>query len=226
MNVRDDLPRTLRVKICGITDPDQGRAIAALGATALGFICARKSPRYATPERIRAIGQGLPARVARIGVFVNSPPAEVAAIARAGNLTGAQLHGDETPAECRALRELLPGVELIKAFRVRDRQTLAAISPYQDCVDTVLLDAFDPQQQGGTGRTLNWTELAGFRPPLPWLLAGGLNPENVGAALAHFSPNYPDGIDLSSGIERSPGDKDLERAAALFAALADFEPLS
>ena len=223
MNVCENPPGSLRVKICGITKPDQGRKIAILGASALGFICVQKSPRYVTPERIRAIAQELPARVARIGVFANAPLVEVAATVRASDLTGVQLHGDETPADCRKLRELLPGVELLKAFRVRDRQTLAAIPHYRDCVDAFLLDAFDPQQLGGTGHTLDWMELVDFRPPLPWLLAGGLNPENIGIALERLAPNRPDGIDLSSGIERSPGDKDLERAAALFAALAKLE---
>ncbi|MEO0946679.1 MAG: phosphoribosylanthranilate isomerase [Cyanobacteria bacterium J06641_5] len=213
----------MRVKICGITDPGQGRAIAALGASALGFICVRKSPRYVAPERIRSIGRELPASIGRIGVFANATPVEIVATVRVSNLTGVQLHGDETPADCQQLQALLPGVELLKAFRVRDRQTLDTIPPYQDCVDTVLLDAFDPTQLGGTGHTLDWKALVDFRPPLPWLLAGGLNPENVGMAIENLSPNRPNGIDLSSGIERSPGDKDLERAAVLFATLAKLE---
>lgn len=214
-------PAGLRVKICGIAAADQGREIATLGADALGFVCASRSPRYVTPACIRAISQQLPPTVARVGVFAGASQEEIRAVVRSAGLTGVQLHGDESPQFCCQLREAIPGIETIKALRVRDRQTLAATAHYEDCVDWLLLDAFDPGQLGGTGRTLDWSLLAGFQPPLPWFLAGGLKPENVGMALSQLSPN---GIDLSSGIERSPGDKDLGRAAALFATLANFRP--
>ena len=84
---------------------------------------------------------------------------------------------------------------------------------YFDCVDTLLLDAYHPQMYGGTGKSLNWEELTKFNPPIPWLLAGGLKPDSLISALEQLSP---DGIDLSSGVERSPGNKDLDKVAQLF----------
>jgi phosphoribosylanthranilate isomerase len=207
----------MRVKICGITQPEQGRSIAQLGASALGFICVSASPRYVPPDRIQTIIKGLaPYNPTLIGVFANSSADEICHIVAQAGLTGVQLHGDESPEFCRQLRQSLTGIELIKALRIRTSDNLTTVERYADVVDTLLLDAYHPQQLGGTGQTLDWSSLTSFRPPLPWFLAGGLNPDNVGLALAQIQP---DGIDLSSGVERSPGDKDLTLVDRLFAAL-------
>lgn len=203
---------SMRIKICGITKPQQGKAIAQMGATALGFICVPASPRYVTPAQIRAVVEQLPENIDRIGVFVNGSWEEISQTVAAG-LTGVQLHGDESPAYCHQLRQLLPNVEIIKALRVGSSQVLAQTAVYTSLVDTLLLDAYHPQQLGGTGKTLDWNSLRQFRPSCPWLLAGGLTPDNVLDALSQVSPS---GIDLSSGIERTPGDKDLDRVAQLF----------
>lgn len=210
--------KNLRIKICGITQPEQGRSIAELGANALGFICVSASPRYVEPDRIRAVVDGLqPHSPALIGVFANANPEEICRIVAATGLTGVQLHGEESPPMCRQLRQSLPGIELIKAFRIRTPEDLTEVDRYEDCVDTLLLDAYHPQQLGGTGQTLDWSSLTAFRPSLPWLLAGGLNPDNIASALSQI---HPDGIDLSSGVEQSPGDKDLRLVARLFAVLS------
>ena len=210
-------PDPLRVKICGITRPEQGQAIAQLGATALGFICTDRSPRYVTPEQIQAIANRLPpTRPHLIGVFVNTTADDIERIVATTGLTGIQLHGDESPTFCQEMRQRLPGVELLKAFRVRDLSTLDRLAAYTDEIDTLLLDAYHPQQLGGTGHAIDQTLLAQFRPQKPWFLAGGLTPENIGEALSQVQPN---GIDLSSGVERSPGDKDLARVAQLFTTL-------
>ncbi len=169
----------MRVKICGITKPEQGEAIAGLGATALGFICVPASPRYVTPVAIRAVVERLPVPVDRIGVFANSTKEEICQVVAGGGLTGVQLHGDEPAEFCGELRQ----------------------APYHS------------EQLGGTGKTLDWSALRQFRPSCPWLLAGGLTPENVLEALSQVRP---DGIDLSSGVERAPGDKDLGKVARLF----------
>lgn len=203
----------MRIKICGITKPQQGKAIAHLGATALGFICVPASPRYVTPEKIRAVVEQLPESVDRIGVFVNSSWEEICQTVAAAGLTGVQLHGNESPEVCHQLRQLLPNVEIIKALRVASSQTLDLADVYTSWVDTLLLDAYHPQQLGGTGKTLDWTNLRQFSPSCPWLLAGGLTPDNVLDALSQVSPS---GIDLSSGVERTPGDKDLDKVAQLF----------
>lgn len=205
----------MRIKICGITQPEQGRTIATLGATALGFICVPTSPRYVKTAQIRAVVERLPAATDRIGVFANTSQQEISETVVAAGLTGIQLHGDESPEFCRQLRGFLPNVEIIKALRVRDAQALEQVNIYTS-VDTLLLDAYHPQHLGGTGKTLNWATLQQFRPHCPWLLAGGLTPDNILTALSQVQPH---GIDLSSGVERAPGDKDLTKVARLFAQL-------
>jgi phosphoribosylanthranilate isomerase len=203
----------MRVKICGITKPDQGQAIAQLGATALGFICVQASPRYVTPGQIRAIVEPLLIEVDRIGVFADATIADITQIVAEASLSAVQLHGSESPEFCEMLRESLPKVEILKALRVRTPTCLNHATTYSSCVDTLLLDAYHPQLLGGTGKTLDWLMLRQFRPNCPWLLAGGLTPDNILAALSQLQPS---GIDLSSGVERSPGDKDLDKVAQLF----------
>ena len=204
----------MRVKICGITQITQGTKIAALGADSIGFICVEQSPRYITPDRIKAIADQLPATIDKVGVFANHSLTEITAVVQQANLTAIQLHGQESPEFCIQLRRLItPQIELIKAFRVKSPASLAATAVYTDCVDTLLLDAYHPQMLGGTGKTIDWSDLAQFKPDLPWMLAGGLTPDNITNALTRLQP---DGIDLSSGVERSPGDKDLELVARVF----------
>lgn len=207
----------MRVKICGITQPEQGRSIAELGASALGFICVSVSPRYVPPDRIRTTIKALaPFTPALIGVFANASADDICHVVAQTGLTGIQLHGGESPDFCQQLRQSLPGIELIKALRIRSPEDFTTAEGYRDCIDTLLLDAYHPQQLGGTGQTLDWSSLTSFCPSLPWFLAGGLTPDNVRLALAQVKPH---GIDLSSGVERSPGDKDLTLVARLFAAL-------
>ncbi len=210
----------MRVKICGITRPDQGKAIASLGANALGFICVPASPRYVTSRQIHAVTEQLPDNVERIGVFANSTMTEIAQIVAEAGLTGVQLHGDESPDFCIQLRQVLPQVEIIKALRVKNSQALKQLDAYTSYVDTLLLDAYDPQQLGGTGKTLDWQTLQDFSPKCSWLLAGGLTPDNILDALSQVKPN---GIDLSSGVERHPGDKDLSKVFQLFEQLKAIE---
>lgn len=203
----------MRVKICGITQLKQAQAIANLGADTLGFICFPPSPRYLHPQEIQLIIEGLPKSLKCIGVFVNASLGVITDTVAQTRLTGVQLHGSESPDFCRSLRQLLPEIEIIKAFRVKGKENLCEVSIYADCVDTLLLDAYDPNIQGGTGKTLPWSSLESFSPPNPWFLAGGLTPDNLPLALSQL---HPDGIDLSSGVERSPGDKDVEKVARLF----------
>jgi len=210
---------SLRVKICGITRPDQGAAVARLGASALGFICVPESPRYVTPTQIQAIGEHLSSDLAhnqlpqRIGVFADADLNLICQTVATAQLTGVQLHGQESPGFCQQVRQALPQIEVIKALRIGGSADLAAADDYQSCVDTLLLDAYDPGRLGGTGKTINWQALQSFRCPSPWFLAGGLTPDNILEALDLVQP---DGIDLSSGVEHRPGDKDLARVAQLF----------
>lgn len=206
----------MRVKICGITQLEQANAIAQLGATALGFICVEKSRRYLPPDEIVSITKYLNSDISCIGVFANTELSDIIAIVKQANLTGIQLHGQESPAFCEKLRSRLPQVELIKAIAVKNADSLIQTERYAPWVDTFLLDAYDPKKLGGTGKSFNWEYLQDFTPPRPWLLAGGLTPNNVQQALATAKPS---GIDLSSGVEKSPGDKDLNLVAELFQAL-------
>ncbi len=128
------------------------------------------------------------------------------------------MHGDESPEFCQQLRDLLPGVEIIKALRIRTATDFDKTAIYNLFVDTLLLDAYHPQQLGGTGKTLDWQLLQNFQPSRPWFLAGGLTPYNILEALSQVKPT---GIDLSSGVERAPGDKDLQKVAQLFEKLGN-----
>jgi phosphoribosylanthranilate isomerase len=209
----------MRIKICGITRPDQGQAIANLGATALGFILVPSSPRYVAIEQINAITAVISPQIDYIGVFADEKSELIQQIIVTTSLTSVQLHGKESPEYCRQLRQLLPNTEIIKALRIKDRESLENSAIYFDSVDTLLLDAYHPQLLGGTGHTLDWQALEKFSPPLPWFLAGGLNPDNIGQALSQL---HPDGVDVSSGVERSPGDKDLKKVALLLERLQTF----
>jgi phosphoribosylanthranilate isomerase len=208
------------VKICGLTQPEQAIAIARQGADAIGLICVPTSPRYVTLDQLQRLKEGLIssgyASVERVGVFVDADDQAIAAAITAGQLTTLQLHGQESPERCQEMRLCYPNLRLIKALRVRSPEVLATTPVYESIVDGILLDAYHPDSFGGTGNTLDWSTLQNFRPQCPWVLAGGLTPENIIEALSRMSP---DGIDLSSGVENHPGDKNLARVEQLFAIL-------
>ena len=194
------------VKICGITRLDDAQAAINAGAGALGFVFWPKSPRFIDPYRARDIVRALPPFVTPVGVFVDQPPEEVAAIASLVQLGAVQLHGDEPVTHAAAVRR-----SVIKAL------TLAAaergeLDVWPDHV-TVLLDVHDPDRRGGTGRTIDWRAAAAVASRRRVVLAGGLTPENVVEAVSIVRPF---GIDVSSGVERAPGVKDHARIATLF----------
>ncbi len=204
--------KPLFVKICGLTQPDEAQAIAAMGVSALGFIAVPQSPRFVPLTRLAALTRDLPHAVERVGVFQDQPLTEIRAWVQEGHLSTVQLHGQESPQFCAQLAEVLPGVKQIKVFRPQHPSDLDPISAYSQVVDRFLIDAFHPSQGGGTGRTVDQMLLQGISFPLPWVLAGGLQPETIAATL-HIL--HPDGIDLSSGVERAPGLKDLTRVQRL-----------
>jgi phosphoribosylanthranilate isomerase len=206
----------MRVKICGITQVDQALSITQMGATDLGFICVTQSPRYVAPAQITAIVETLDAegwQGGAVGVFANATTETILAVVQQTGLNTVQLHGAETLEQCRTLRQALPHHRLIKAIRVRVTADLAQALDYAATVDALLLDAYHPDQLGGTGLPLDWQALKTFAPPCPWFLAGGLRPDNIHQALASL---HPYGIDLSSGVENRPGVKDLALVQQLF----------
>jgi len=196
------------VKICGITQREDAVAAVRCGADALGFVFWPESPRCIDPYRARAIARTLPPFVTTVGVFVNQPREYVSGVASLVRLGAVQLHGDETAAYASSMN-----VPVIKAVTVGDPQ----LSSWSFAT-TLLLDVHDAQKRGGTGRTVDWSAAASVAAQRKILLAGGLTPENVAEAVGRVKPF---GIDVSSGVERSPGVKDHERLRALFEALND-----
>jgi phosphoribosylanthranilate isomerase len=206
----------MRIKICGITSVEQGAAIAGMGATDLGFICVPSSPRYLDLTKLHPLITALGSVANTVGVFADFSVMTISYVVGITELNTVQLHGNESIEFCQELREALPETEIIKAWRVRDNSDLDKISAYSEVVDGLLLDAYHPDALGGTGQTLDWEQLSAFTPSIPWLLAGGLTPDNICTALSQL---HPDGIDLSSGVEVAPGDKDLALVERLFANL-------
>ena len=214
------------LKVCGLRQPEQAAAVAELGADAIGVIAVPASPRWLEPAArqplFAAVAQANPAC---LGVLVVADPDD-ALLPQLRPEQGhrvVQLHGSESVQRCRQLRQALgPELLLWKALRIRSRHDLEQAQAYAGCVDALLLDAWVPDQLGGTGHHIPIDWLEGFRPPLPWWLAGGLSPERLGPSLRNLAASPPDGVDVSSGVERAPGDKDLARVAALVTALAPF----
>ncbi len=188
-----------RVKVCGVTRVQDALLAAELGADAIGMVFWPRSPRLLDEARARMIRDALPPRVSTIGVFVDQPVDEVRRIAEAVRLTGIQLHGDESMDYIEKLMH-----PVIKAVPVTAGFMPASLDRFPAEV-TVLLDAHDPVRRGGTGRPIDWSLAAAAAARRPLFLSGGLTPENVGDAIARVAPY---GVDLSSGVEASPGVKD------------------
>jgi len=192
----------VRVKICGITNIEDALAANEAGADALGFIFHRASPRFIEPDAARSIIAQLPPFVSRVGVFVDETVENVSAISRLAGLSAVQLHGTESPDMCRALPS-----PVIKAFRVQDQNSLSGFEKYH--VSAFLLDSYVPDQPGGTGSKFNWdlaVKAKSFGRPI--ILAGGLTPENITDAITKTTPYA---VDVSSGVESSPGRKDHKK---------------
>ena len=188
----------VRVKICGITNRADACAAVDAGAAALGFNFCPSSPRYVTPEVAAEIVVQLPRAVCSVGVFVNEPRERVAAIAQQVGLTALQFHGDESPEFCRGWAQ-----KVVKAIRVCDAHAAGKAQHYT--VDFVLADAYVEGQRGGTGRRIVPILLEGFE-RRHLILAGGLTPENVAEVVRTVRPFA---VDVASGVERAPGQKDV-----------------
>ena len=197
------------VKICGITRMEDAEAAVALGAGAIGFVFWPRSPRAVDPERARSIAAALPPFVTTLGVFVNQAPALVNDVAARVGLGAVQLHGDEQI-------DVLEQIErpVVKAFAMAGNEDADAWPTRV----RLLIDVHDPDQRGGTGRTVDWGRAAAIAARRPVLLAGGLNAANVADAIRTVRPF---GIDVSSGVESSPGVKDHVRLRALFEAVRE-----
>jgi phosphoribosylanthranilate isomerase len=197
------------VKICGITSVADGLAAAEAGADALGLMFYEPSPRHVSLNAAAEIARLLPAFVIKVGVFVNAPEEFVLRAIGECGLNIAQFHGEETPEYCAQFP-----VMTLKAFRIKDADSLRTLPDY--ATDAWLLDAYTKDKQGGTGEKFNW-ELAVEAQKLgrPIFLAGGLTSENVADAVRQVRPY---GVDVSSGVEASPGKKDPAKVRAFIQA--------
>lgn len=197
---------TTKVKICGVTSLADALMVAQAGADAIGLNFYAQSPRRVAVEVAAAIAAALPRHVCRVGVFVDAPRDEVAAIAAQVGLDALQFHGRESAALCAGWDR-----KTIKAVRVRDGEALARAAAY--AVDFILADAYVEGQAGGTGQRVPSEWLAGVAPER-LILAGGLTPENVAAAIRTVRPAA---VDVASGVERAPGLKDREKVERFIA---------
>ncbi len=212
--------KKLFVKICGITRAQDAELAAGLGASALGLVFWQNSPRYVSAEAAKAIVANVPANVLKVGVFVDQPVEEVARIMDDAGLDVAQLHGHESPEYCRDLTVRLKAdptdVTVIKAVGMTDNGSVNIDDFGADVV--LLIDTHDPARFGGTGKTVNWDSAREIAATRRTILAGGLNAANIKLAVRSVRPY---GVDVSSGVESSPGIKDPNRLRTFFEALHD-----
>ncbi len=199
------------IKICGITSREQAETIAGLGVDYLGFIVVPGTPRYVQPDRLPELTQNL-TQSQKIVVFRNPNLSEIHEVTSNTGIDGIQLHGKETIAFCQQLKEIYPQHLLIKAIGVQQKQDLELAQAYSKVVDVILLDGAG----GGTGTPIDWQMLSEFQPLCRWWLAGGINPHNAKQALIQTKA---DGLDLSSGVEDSPGRKNIAKIKSLLSVI-------
>ena len=201
------------IKICGLTRPDDARRAVEAGATAIGMVFWAKSPRAVTLAQAEAVVAAVGRDVLTVGVFVDATREAIDHVMRRVPLGAAQLHGDESP----AFVDTLPW-PVIKAVAVPAEGSLPDLSPWGGV--RVLLDTHDPERRGGTGRPVDWARAAALAATRPVILAGGLRPDTVAEAVTRVRPA---GIDVSSGVEQSPGVKDEARVRAFIEAVREVE---
>ena len=211
------MPKTnTLVKICGITSIDQALQIAELGTNAIGIISVDESPRYISPEKKKEIFKSLKVlypNIERVSVVKNTPiDSIIKNFLGEPNETIIQLHGDEDIDYCQKLKQKIPNVAIWKAFRIRNKQDLDKIKIYENYVDAILLDSWNKETYGGSGKRIEQTFLEDLSFSKPWGLAGGLSKEWVVEIIREIKPY---GIDISSSVETSPGVKDIDKVRSI-----------
>ena len=191
-----------KIKICGITNKRDAIDASSLGVDMIGFVFYKKSKRYVEPKIVRDIVNELPPFMSKVGVFVNEDKDKVRRIAGECSLDVLQFHADETPDYCAGFED---SYKVIKAFRIKDKDSLKGVNDYD--VNFYMLDAYSSKDLGGTGESFDWKIAENFEFLKPVILSGGLTPDNVSSAIRMISPY---GVDVSSGIEDSPGRKNLD----------------
>ncbi len=200
------------VKICGITSIEQAVQVAELGTNAIGIISVNESPRYISPEKKKEIFRTLKdlyPNIDRVSVVKNKPiDSIIQGFLEDPNETIIQLHGDEDIDYCQKLKQQIPNVCLWKAFRIKNKEDLDKIKPYENFIDAILLDSWNKETYGGSGKRIEQKYLEDISFRKPWWIAGGVSKEWIDEILKKIKPN---GIDLSSSVETSPGIKDIHK---------------
>ena len=200
------------VKICGITSIQQAIQIAELGTNAIGIISVNESPRYISPEKKKEIFKTLKdlyPNIDRVSVVKNSPiDSIIQSFLGEPNETIIQLHGDEDIDYCQKLKQRIPNIGLWKAFRIKNKEDLNKIKHYENFIDAIVLDSWNKETYGGSGKRIEQKYLEDISFSKPWWIAGGVSSEWIDEILKKIKPY---GIDISSSIETSPGIKDLEK---------------
>ncbi|MDC3168008.1 phosphoribosylanthranilate isomerase [Prochlorococcus sp. AH-716-D22] len=204
------------VKICGITSIEQAVQVAELGTHAIGVISVDKSPRYISPEKKKEIFKTLKdlyPNIDRVSVVKDSPiDSIIKSFLGEPHETIIQLHGDEDIDYCLKLKQRIPNVGLWKAFRIKNKKDLEKIKPYENVIDAILLDSWNKETYGGSGKRINQEYLEDLSFSKPWWIAGGVSTEWIDVILKNIKPN---GIDISSSVETSPGIKDIHKVSLI-----------
>lgn len=198
---------TVAVKICGVNSPDAARAVAEAGADYAGFVFFARSPRNVTPAQAGALAAPLPTKIRRVALVVDADDGTLGAIVAALRPGLLQLHGKETPERCREIAAKFD-VPVMKALGVSAKSDLAHAAAYAPAVERILFDAKPPKRPdalpGGNAVSFDWAILTGAAFAVPWMLSGGLTPENVAEAIRISGARE---VDVSSGVESAPGVK-------------------
>ena len=208
---------TTRVKICGLREPEHVVVAAEAGAAYIGLVFFEKSPRHVSIAEARNLALEVPPGVAKVALVVNASDEDLGAILDRVPLDMLQLHGRETPARVAEIRARF-GLPVMKALGVAEASDLAVLPDYEAVADQILLDAKAPKGAalpGGNGLAFDWRLVAGQVFEKPWMLAGGLTPDNVAEAIARTGARQ---VDVSSGVESAPGIKDPALIRAFIAA--------
>ncbi len=211
------MPKTKTlVKICGITSIDQALQVAELGTNAIGIISVYESPRYISPEKKKEIFKSLKVlypNIERVSVVKNAPiDSIIKDFLGEPNETIIQLHGDEDIEYCKKFKQKIPNIGLWKAFRIKNKQDLDKIKIYENYVDAILLDSWNKETYGGSGKRIEQTYLEDLSFSKPWWLAGGVSKEWIDEISRKIKPN---GIDISSSVETFPGIKDIDQVSSI-----------
>lgn len=207
------MPTDIRVKICGLSRPEDVRAVGQAGAAYAGFVFFSRSPRHVSATQARELAIEVPPGIAKVALVVNADNATLDEIVKTVPLDMLQLHGQETPARVTEIKTRY-GLPVMKAVGVADADDLSALDTYAQVADQILVDAKPPKDAvlpGGNGLSFDWRLISNRRWPVPWMLAGGLTPGNVAQAIALTGARQ---VDVSSGVESAPGIKDPDAIRA------------